>query len=724
MDSAPITQEHTIVRAVVMLGLVSMVVQLVLFRELLSVFYGNELILGILLGNWLLLTGLGAAAGRLLPGTGDVAGMNDRAVWFLWGLSALVLLPLPQVFWLRTFSPRIFGVGVLPGPGGTFLLSLVLLAPFCVPSGAMLAGACSLVPKSQTTGPGRVYVADGIGGLLGGLLFTVALIPGMNHVTLLLVTGAICLVFNWPLFRQARCGKAFIAISCAFLALLACAFLGQLDQRTLARQYPGQKLVFYGESPYGRLVVTESAGQLNSLVNGTPVSSTQTQSQNEEAVHYAMAQRPAASRVLVVSGALAGLAQEVLKYPVREITCLEPDPTVITLARKYGGSWAADERVRFVVMDARRFIQRTDQQFDVIMLNLADPSTAQLNRFYTVEFYREVRRVLAEHGVLSFSLGGYENYMSDQLAWMIASAHHTLGTVFKQILVLPGMRTFFLASNEALHSEIPERLQLAGIKTSVVLPGFWKAMITPDRLADVARAAAQPADLNRDFSPILYLYFLRHWLSQHEVSRTLVGGVLLLVLVLSAMSFRRHLAFPVVFLSGFTAAAIQLVLLLAFQVLAGSMYRELGIVCAMFMAGIALGAWWANRRGQVPAKALSYVLLALALTTALLPAGLAGLHAIRLLRVGLWVTQVAIPAFGVLVSLLVGMVFPLAFRAVPGSSGTVAASVYAADFLGAFVGATLSSVVLAPVWGLNRVSGFVALANLVLAIAVWIRSAR
>lgn len=42
------------------LGFSAVITQLTLMRELLCVYSGNELVVGVVLGNWLLLTGLGA----------------------------------------------------------------------------------------------------------------------------------------------------------------------------------------------------------------------------------------------------------------------------------------------------------------------------------------------------------------------------------------------------------------------------------------------------------------------------------------------------------------------------------------------------------------------------------------------------------------------------------------------------------------------------------------
>jgi hypothetical protein len=47
-----------------------------------------------------------------------------------------------------------------------------------------------------------------------------------------------------------------------------------------------------------------------------------------------------------------------------------------------------------------------------VLVNLPEPQNAQLNRFYTVEWFREVSRRLTPTGLLSFQLRSSENYIS------------------------------------------------------------------------------------------------------------------------------------------------------------------------------------------------------------------------------------------------------------------------------------------------------------------------
>jgi spermidine synthase len=52
--------------SVIILGFTSIITQIVLIREFFSVFNGNELVTGIFLANWMLLTGAGAYFGKTL----------------------------------------------------------------------------------------------------------------------------------------------------------------------------------------------------------------------------------------------------------------------------------------------------------------------------------------------------------------------------------------------------------------------------------------------------------------------------------------------------------------------------------------------------------------------------------------------------------------------------------------------------------------------------------
>jgi len=705
------------------LGVSAVMTQLVLMRELLGAFSGNELVFGISLGSWLLLTGAGTWLAR------GSTRLKDPAEALIVGLVLVAVIPLGQVIAVRMLRDVVFLRGAAVGVAGTVLGSLTLLLPFCLVSGALLTLACAMLDRGVASHEGasaigRVYVADSLGSIGGGILFSFVLVPWFDHFALLCFPAALNLLLAIALARHFRRRLLLVSTVIVAAGLVLHVALINADDVTTAIQHWGQATVFRANSPYGRLVVTEDSGQLTFYENGVPVISTQNIDQVEETVHYAMSQRPDARQVLLLGGGVAGTAREILRYGVDGVTYVEIDPLIIAAGRRFLPENLADQRIRTVASDGRRFVQQTGGHYDVVIVDVPDPSTSQLNRFYTAEFYAEVRRILTPGGVLAFALGRYENYVSPELARLLASAHRTLRQSFAQVRMIPGGRVFFLASDGPLFLNIAARLEQRGLTTKLVNRHYLDAMLAPDRLADLDRAVAQPAEINTDFSPALYYYYLRHWLSQFTVRTGFLGGILLVLFAACLLGLR---AVPrVIFAAGFAAAALEVVLLLGFQVLYGSLYRQVGLVVTAFMAGLAVGAWRANRgldRGS--AAGLSPARLLLLLSGAI--AGLAALLPLLLPQLGRLdaLTGTALAGQGVvllltfLLAALVGGQFPLAGATGSGGAAATAARLYSADLAGAALGALLVSALLIPLLGVTAVCLLTAALNLVVAAIAW-----
>jgi hypothetical protein len=307
---------------------------------------------------------------------------------------------------------------------------------------------------------------------------------------------------------------------------------------------------------------------------------------------------------------------------------------------------------------------------------------------------------------------------------------------FPNVLVIPGGQVFFLASDGPLYEDIAARIEEQGIKTKLMTRHYLDAMLTGDRMRDMQHALAQPAALNQDFNPVLYFYHLRHWMSQFKIGFGVLQ-VLLLVLLGVYLVRLRGTAF-VLFASGFAATTLEIVLLLAFQVLCGSVYHQLGIIVTVFMTGLALGAMLANRRlksrsngrmewrdkpGAAPAPSLVHSANPRAKHLALLAFAIAG-YAILLgfllpllNRLGdtaasLVLIKAAIAWLTLVLAVLVGMQFPLANRLEFDGTVAGASRLYTADFVGAFLGALLASTLLMPLIGVTGVCLLTAALNL------------
>jgi len=685
-------------------GASSVMAQLALMREMLGTFSGNEMVLGIILGNWLLLTGAGTWLGRTAGRLANPRGLLPA------GLALMAVVPPAQVFFLRAFHNDIFLRGAAVGITGTVAGSFVLLLPFCVLSGYLLTLASSiLAPGEGSTAIGRVYIADSLGSIAGGAVFSFVLIRFFDHFAILCFPALLGLALAG--ISAAVFGNRILSgvILAAAAGLAAWVLRCDADALSTALEYPRQKIVFRGSSPYGKLLVAEAGGQLTFIENGLPLFSTNNAGEIEETVHYAMAQRPGARHVLLVSGGVAGTAREILKYGVSQVTYVELDPLVLATGREVLPGNLDDPRIRVANTDGRLFIRQTDEQFDVVIVDVPEPSTSQINRFYTAEFFEEVRRVLTPGGVLSFSPGRYANYVTPELARLLASAGRTAKDIFKNLLVIPGGRVFFLASDGELFPDIAARIEAAGIPTRLVERHYLEAMMAPDRLADMSRALEEPAAVNRDFNPVLYNYHLRHWISQFPLRFGIFEWALLAALAVYLLWLR---PVPlVIFVSGFSASVLEIVLLFGFQILYGSVYRQLGVIITLFMAGLAAGAWLVIRvPGDVPNPAqrsranarLAALAFAVAAFAVLLPLVLAGLGGAGSGSFALASVQATVAGLAGLLGLLIGMQFPIACRTRFETGATTASKLYTADLVGAAFGALLSSTLLIPLLGVTE----------------------
>ena len=474
--STPVPDRQGLVlTAVGALGVSCVMTQLALMRELLGAFAGNEMVLGVVLGLWLLLMGLGAWLGH----SSDKLRHQLTALALIQMLVAM--LPLAQVFLLRALRNVVFIRGAAVGIAETVGASFVLLLPYCLVAGYALTLACGILARQQgPAGIGRAYVADSIGSIIGGALFSFVLVRSFDHIAILAYPALLNLLLAGLLgsgvqglkskVQSSKFASLLLPASALLLGLglIATILLFDLDDLSTRLQYPRQHIVARANSPYGKLIVTESYGQFDFLENGIPITSTRDDQHVEETVHYAMAQRPEARRVLLVSGGVSGTAREILKYGVPAVDYVELDPLILVLGRRYVPANLADGRIRVINTDGRLFVKQTPEKYDVVIIDVPAPATAQLNRFYTVEFLAEVKRVLARDGVVGFALGQYENYVSPELARMLSSACLSAKQSFRNVLAIPGGRVFFLASDGPLYANIAARIEQRHVKTKFV----------------------------------------------------------------------------------------------------------------------------------------------------------------------------------------------------------------------------------------------------------------
>ncbi len=717
------------------IGFFSMLSQVLLMRELLVSFEGNELSLGIVLAAWLLWTGIGSAVWGLIasrhPGPGLLAGLLAvSGLVFPLTLVAARLLPL---FLEQTR-------GELSGPA-SLVYPFLLLLPLCLLSGGLFPAA-SAVLSVRLTGAraaGRVYLMEALGGGVAGTLASF-LLTGIPALSIAAVIGFASLLLGGCLLTARRrlvLAVVFVAGCPLFLRLA-----DQVEQATLRSLWKGYHLLESLSSPYGKLAVVEAEGEPVVFHDRVVLFGAADEQAVEEKVHYPLLEHPAPQKVLLVGGGSPSALAEVLKHgSVRRLDYLEADPALITLfQRHFGQEWSrlsADPRVRIHQIDARRFIRASQEKWDVIIVGLPPPRTVLLNRYYTLEFFEEVRIALSPGGIIALQVPGAENYISEDLAGFLACIRKTLSRVFPHVVALPGPTVQFFASSGTadvltkdplvLMSRVRERRLDSLYVREYVIP----FRLTRDRVSQLdEQTRARPSTpVNRDFSPVAYYLEFIVWGSIFgEVYRGLFLGlarvpywVICLAAVLVTMlpvligPLLRKKDLPsravesCVGAMGLTMLGLQVVLLLGFQACYGFLYQQLGLLTGAFMFGMSCGAFFGLRM-----RRLRILLPALQLLTCVwLVVVYFGFKAAAG-TISPLVPYLLFAGLSLVTGLLGGAHFCAASAAWLGSGegSRSLGAVYAIDLIGAALGAIIVAAFLLPVFGYAATAGVLAVINL------------
>jgi len=164
---------------------------------------------------------------------------------------------------------------------------------------------------------------------------------------------------------------------------------------------------------YQEVIIADLVGYGRALVLDGLVQSTEVDEHyyHEALVHPAMITHPNPEKVLVIGGGEGATLREVLKHnTVKKAVMVDIDGELVELCKKYlpmmhQGSFN-DPRAEVVIMDGRDYIEKTNELFDVIVLDLTDPYGPEISRaLYSEEFYRKVFSKLTDEGVMVTQAG-------------------------------------------------------------------------------------------------------------------------------------------------------------------------------------------------------------------------------------------------------------------------------------------------------------------------------
>jgi spermidine synthase len=586
-----------------LMGFLALSFQIILLREFSAHFYGNEISFGFILGSWLLWGGLGSILGaRLKSGFFRLS----TAYYYIILVSSLSLTLLRfSRFMLGTLPGEVTGMApmLLYSFGLSFLISF--------PLGALFVFNARFLEDNVT----RVYLLETMGSAAAGFVVYFLFIPAFSNWHTAALVGAFVSAAVFFSFGRRRQIVLFL-----FVLLVQSAFwsFDLPSQKIFWRPF---QMIESKDTPFGKLQVIRTREQLSLYNNTLLIYSSPDLPSSEESVHFALLQRPGARSVLLIGGGAGGTLSQILKYPDVETDYVEIDPEIIRFSLKYLPEEEKDslqnKRVHIHYLDGRAYLNKSGSTYDVIVLNLPDPSTAQINRFYTKEFFLRVYEKLTPGGVFSFRVSSAENYIGPELRHYLSSLYFTLKDVFPEVKIVPGDTNIFLASSGPIsldHRELVKKIDRLGLKNKTVNSSSLFSRLSPLRLEFLKDTVTEgQKSINHDLVPISYFYHsvvlsTQFHSPEASVLRFLMRlgrfwlldfPLMVFVLVLIFMGVRRQKSFYLLMplaVMGLTTMTAEIIILIAYQTSYGYLYQRVALLFACFMVGLFLGAFRGKAR--------------------------------------------------------------------------------------------------------------------------------
>ncbi|MEM9366808.1 MAG: polyamine aminopropyltransferase [Planctomycetota bacterium] len=324
----------------------------------------------------------------------------ELAIALIGGLSTpLLFLAFPRITW---FTPLLFGSVFVTGT----LVGLEL--PLLMRILKQHLDFSELVS--------RVLAFDYIGALAASLLFPIFLLPqlGLNRTALLFgLLNALVGLWGTYLLRPILAGRQVPGLrgrACLVVGLLLVGLVKADRMTSIAEENTlGGRIIHTRQSPYQRIVVTESKDNFQLYLNGhLQFNSADEYRYHEALVHPAMLVTEKPKDVLVLGGGDGLALREIQRHEfVASMTLVDLDPEMTQLGRDFdpltqlNQSSMSDPRLDVINQDAFVWITQQIQSFDVVVIDFPDPSNYSIGKLYSQRFFHQLSKHIQPGGVVA-----------------------------------------------------------------------------------------------------------------------------------------------------------------------------------------------------------------------------------------------------------------------------------------------------------------------------------
>lgn len=365
-----------------------------------------------------------------------------------------------------------------------------------------------------------VLSLDYIGALIATLLFPFLLLPFVGTFLTSIIFGLVNIALGLFIYRfftkqlsvEKKAKIEITALACIlFFGVLA--FYSNRLLNHWEDSFYTSRIIYSEQSPYQKLVLTKNKTDVRLYINRIiQFSSIDEYRYHESLALIPLEAAPFKKSVLILGGGEGLLAREVLKNPeVESITIVDLDPEVFrlgkenTYVREMNQDALHNDKVTLIANDAMVFLKETDQRYDVVLVDLPDPSNESVARLYSTAFFKMLKERMTAYGVMATQSTG--PFHTRRAYWCIYETLKASGfsKLYPYHAYVPsfGDWGFLLASSHEIQPEnFQSDLSCRYLDSTVVEKMFYfeKDIDNPGNLS-----------VNRLDQPVLLTYFLEDW---------------------------------------------------------------------------------------------------------------------------------------------------------------------------------------------------------------------
>lgn len=683
------------------LGFQSMVVQTIFIRENLSLFTGNELIIGIIISFWMVFVGLGSIVVQK-------AVFQNKTIRFLFIVIAVI--PLILFAGMNLLRFKIFIPGTEVDLINTTTYIALFQLPFCLIAGMLFPQLVYHLKKKKNTGIlGTSYALETVGSIVSGLILGFVLFHVTTNLNILIISLIISSFFI--VFQKIKIiYKILFSVVVLFLGGLL--LKNPVEKKIKSAVFINQEIQVLENSIYGEIAQTSQFEQINIYENHHRVFTSGNEQEIEEIIHYPLIQHANPQSILVITSNISQALTELsLHSKINTVDFIETNPVLLDQQKPL-----FPDSIKFHYQvhknDPIWFLNHTSQMYDVAILHLPPPTTLNYNRFYTRSFYELINKHLNRNGIINTSLPNSMNYINTETTNLIGSFYHTINQIFKNLMLIPGTHLYVLASNNPLSENLTALMESREFEADYINPYYMDLFSINQRREQLLDQISGVEELNTRNNPVIFFYAIESWFG--KIGKNNKNFLYAIAVLLTVLLFTARNKFLIsIFVSGFTVSGVEFLVIFLFQMTVGSIYHYISVITALFMAGLAIGAFWQNKINPKP-PIFPYQLV-IAILLILISITMKFLADYQILHSFIYVS------LGFLISMLCGIIFVGSANKIERSTLPNASKAYGFDLFGAALGAFVFPIFIIPFVGFFQSIFIIAVINLLIGLVILIR---